>query len=70
MTTDYEPENHLMMPPEDWIETREPLVYDPKPITRFELGLPDTIEKVIIKMGGRTVEFDVNKFMDMLESFK
>jgi hypothetical protein len=47
-------------------------VYDlnEKPLTSFMLGLPDTIEKVTIKMGGRTVEFDVNTFMDMLESFK
>lgn len=55
-------------------ETREHILYDPneeiKPPTSFILGLPDTIEKVTINMGGRTVEFDVNKFMDMLESFK
>lgn len=38
--------------------------------TSFNIDLPDTIEKVTISMGGRTVEFDVNKFMDMLESFK
>lgn len=59
-----------MMKAPDWIEAREPFIYDPKPITTFKLDLPDTIEKVTIKMGGRTVEFDVNKFMDMLESFK
>lgn len=57
----------------DWSEVREPISFDPnemKKATTFNLGLPDTIEKVIITMGGRTIEFDVNKFMDMLESFK
>ena len=56
--------------PEDWTETRESISLDPTKFTSFMLGLPDTIEKVTIKMGGRTVEFDVNAFMDMLESFK
>lgn len=56
--------------PEDWTEAHEPIVLEPYKATSFELGLPDTIEKVTIKMGGRTVEFDVNTFMDMLESFK
>ena len=48
-------------------------IYDPneiKPPTRFSLELPDTIKTVIIKMGGRTVEFDADKFMDVLENFK
>lgn len=59
------------MTAKDWTETRERILCEPeKPPTSFVLGLPDTIEKVTIKMGGRTVEFDVNKFMDMLESFK
>lgn len=62
MTTDYEPD--------DWTETRKSISLDPIKLTSFQLGLPDTIEKVIVTMGGRTVEFDVNKFMDMLESFK
>ena len=57
----------------DWTEIREPIVFDPNGIkkpTTFMLGLPDTIEKVTIKIGGRIVELDVNKFMDMLENFK
>ena len=57
----------------DWTEAREAIVFDPNEIkkpTTFMLGLPDTIEKVTIKMGGRTVEFDVNTFMNILESFK
>lgn len=54
----------------DWSEVREPISFDPNKITTFELRLPDTIEKVTIKMGGRTVEFDVNTFMNMLEGFK
>ena len=56
----------------DWTEIREPIVFDPNEtkFTTFKIELPDTIEKVTIKMGGRTVEFDVNKFMDVLESFK
>lgn len=56
--------------PDDWTETRKSISLDSTKFTSFELGLPDTIEKVIVTMGGRTVEFDVNNFMDMLESFK
>lgn len=56
MTDDYAPKAQLTL--------------DEIKLTTFKLGLPDTIEKVIVSMGGRTVEFDVNKFMDVLESFK
>ena len=56
MTDDYAPNAQLTL--------------DETKLTTFKLGLPDTIEKVIVSMGGRTVEFDVNKFMDVLENFK
>lgn len=57
----------------DNTEAGQPIGFDPNnilKITTFTLDLPDTIEKVIVKMGGRTVEFDVNTFMDILEKFK
>lgn len=54
----------------DWTEKCPSITLDEPKITTFKLELPDTIEKVIVKMSGRTVEFDVNKFMDVLESFK
>lgn len=56
--------------PKDWTEEHQSIALDGSKITTFKIDLPDTIEKVTIKMGGRTVEFDVNTFMDMLESFK
>lgn len=55
---------------EDWTEKYPSITLDGPKITTFKIDLPYTIEKVTIKMGGRTVEFDVNTFMDMLESFK